>query len=239
VTPARWALVGAATCMTLVACGGDDDASPSVAVEDSAAGTTTAAPSSGVPSTRATTVQDAVSATAPAATTVAGDAAPGTAPGTAVTTAPASGEKWTSPDGVFAVDFPVEPSVQNLQTPLPDGTTIPVTAYLAELDGGAVIASCVVAPGGVDPDTNAVLEAARDGALENVNAVLADSETIELQGRRGLEFSGTIGQTGSILARNYVDGDQVCQVLVIGEPASIADAAPRFLDSFEFLQEAA
>jgi hypothetical protein len=42
-----------------------------------------------------------------------------------------------------------------------------------------------------------------------------------------------------VLARTYLDGLQLCQVLVVGEPAIIDVVAPPFLDSFEFLQEAA
>lgn len=246
-TPARWALAGAAACLSLTACGDGDDADTSVVAElDSGVDTTAGSPSTtAAPGTASASADDAptttddVAATSPSAT-VAGNTDPATTvTGSTATTAPLGGARWTSPDKVFALAFPVEPDVQQFDSPRPDGTEVPVTAYLAEVDDAAVIASCVVAPGGISADTAAVLDDARDGALENVGATLVDSEPIELQGRSGLEFSGTIGSTGSVLARNYVDGEQVCQVLVIGEPDIVDVVAPPFLDSFEFLQEAA
>ena len=105
----------------------------------------------------------------------------------AATTAPTS--NWQDPTGTFTIAFPAEPAVQKLQAPLPDGTSLPVTAYLAEVDGAAVIASCVVYPEGTSIDPTAVLDSARDGALANVGAELVDSQPIELQGRPGVELS--------------------------------------------------
>ena len=68
---------------------------------------------------------------------------------------------------------------------------------------------------------------------------VTDSTAIELQGRPGLEYRGAIGEAGAVLGRTYVDGPRVCNLLVVGEPPIVADVAPAFLDSFEFLQEAA
>ena len=47
------------------------------------------------------------------------------------------------------------------------------------------------------------------------------------------------GAAGGVLARTYLDGLQLCQALVVGEPAIIDEVAPAFLDSFQFLKEAA
>lgn len=224
--------------LTLAACGGGDDES----ADSTVAAVVTTAVDGSMPATTAVAVSTAPTAsTAPVTTApVVATTAPVTAPVTAApvgTTAPTA--NWQDPTGTFTIAFPAEPAVQELQAPLPDGTSLPVTAYLAEVDGAAVIASCVVYPEGTSIDPTAVLDSARDGALANVGADLVDSEPIELQGRPGVSYRGVIGEAGGVLARTYLDGLQLCQALVVGEPAIIDEVAPAFLDSFQFLKEAA
>lgn len=222
----------------LAACGGGEDES----ADSTVAAVATTAVDGSSPATTAATTPTTPPTVAPATTApVAATTAPGTAPVTtapvAATTAPTP--NWQDPTGTFTIAFPAEPAVQNLQAPLPDGTSLPVTAYLAEVDGAAVIASCVVYPEGTSIDPTAVLDSARDGALANVGAELVDSQPIELQGRPGVSYRGVIGEAGGVLARTYLDGLQLCQALVVGEPAIIDVVAPAFLDSFLFLKEAA
>jgi hypothetical protein len=227
--------------MALGACGGGDDESSGITVVDAESTVPTSSP---VTSTAATIASTAVApattappvapaTTAPPAITV----APVTT-GAPVTTAAPGAPTWQDPTGTFAIAFPTEPTVQDLQAPLPDGTSLPVTAYLAEVEGAAVIASCVVYPEGTTIDPTMVLDSARDGALSNVGAELVDSQPIELQGRPGVSYRGAIGEAGGVLARTFLDGLQLCQALVVGEPAIIDQVAPAFLDSFQFLQEA-
>jgi hypothetical protein len=170
----------AAAAVALTACGGDDETIDTVAESGTASTTAPATvPVTSVPTIAAVTTAPAttVAATAvPPATTVATPVSATGAPAT--TAAPTAGGKWQDPGGVFAVAFPAEPSTQNLQAPLPDGTSLPVTAYLAEVDGAAAIASCVVYPEGSVIDPTPVLESARDGALTNVGAELVDSQPI-------------------------------------------------------------
>jgi FAD/FMN-containing dehydrogenase len=177
-----------------------------------------------------------------AATTAATAATATTAPGSdasAATSPLAPGELWEDPSGTFRIAFPAEPRVQNVQAPLPDGTSLPVTAYLTEIAGAAAIASCVIYPDDTAIDEATVLDSARDGALANIGAELVDSEPIELQGRLGVSYRGAIGEAGGVLARTYLDGLQLCQVLVVGEPTVVEDAAPPILDSFAFVKETA
>ena len=223
--------------LALAACGGDDDES----ADSTVAVVATTAVDGSSPATTAAVDTTTPQTVAPVTTApVAGTTAPAAAPVTAApagTTAPAA--TWQDPSGTFAIAFPSEPAVQELSAPLPDGTSLPVTAYLAEVDGAAAIASCVVYPEGTTIDPTAVLDSARDGALANVGAELVDSQPIELQGRPGVSYRGVIGEAGGVLARTYLDGLQLCQALVVGEPAIIDEVAPAFLDSFQFLKEAA
>ncbi len=228
-------LGAAAAVVVLAACGGGDD--------DAAGVTTVAAagPSTGADHPDAAPGDDRAGAHATAhdgrlqrfrRSTDAPTSASATTASPVTTVAPVAGDTWRDPEGVFTVAFPAEPSTQNLQAPLPDGTSLPVTAYLAEVSGAALIASCVVYPEGTVIDPTEVLDAARDGALDNVGAELVDSEPIELQGRPGVGYRGVIGEAGGVLARSYLDDLQLCQVLVVGEPATVetvASAVPRFV----------
>lgn len=241
-TVVRASRLAAALTVTfaLAGCGGGEDESADSTV--AAVATTAVDGSSPVTTAPAAATATTTPATVAPVTTapMAATTAPGTAPVTvapAGTTAPTA--NWQDPTGTFAIAFPAEPAVQELQAPLPDGTSLPVTAYLAEVEGAAVIASCVVYPEGTSIDPTAVLDSARDGALANVGAELVDSQPIDLQGRPGVSYRGVIGEAGGVLARTYLDGLQLCQALVVGEPAIIDEVAPAFLDSFQFLKEAA
>jgi hypothetical protein len=251
----RAALVG--PLLVLVACGGgDDDDSAAPTATDDATDTTvesTDAASADV----TTTVETATAAgttEAPAATTTE-PAGPVTTLPTGSTTLPvepapsdsttspapttAPGAGWQDPAGVFHIEFPSEPTEQNLTAELDDGTTVPVTAYLAEVGGAAAIVSCVATSDVDVVDVDGSLIESQSQALSQFGAEVVDSSEIELQGRPGLEYRGAIGEAGAVLGRTFVDGPRVCNLLVVGEPPIVDDVAPRFLDSFEFLQEAA
>lgn len=237
--------VAGALCV-LAACGGDEgEAGPTSEAPATTTATTvpesTTEPST-VPDTTAPATSVATTLAAPASTTVPTDPSATTAATPVATTTAgttASGGSWQDPDGVYHLDFPTEPTQTELQVPLPDGSTIPVTAYVAELEGAAAISSCVAYPDGTIVDATAALEGAREGALTNIGADLVDSEAIELQGRPGIAFRGAIGEAGSVEARVFLDALDLCQVLVVGEPPVVSEIAPPLLDSFEFLQEAA
>jgi hypothetical protein len=250
-----WALV-AIPAIALAACGGGDEATDAgdTATTDPGPGdaTATAAETDGDG-----TVDDQPEATAttPLAVTTPDTAshdtsAPSTAPATAGTTSapssaapgsdpgngPTADGLWVDPEGVYAIAYPSEPSAQVVPAPLPDGSTMSVTAHFGEVEGAAIVTSCLVPPG-AEPGIPARLDAVVAGALGNFGAQLVASEPIELQGRPGVEFRGAIGEAGAVLARAYANGDQVCQAIVIGDPAAVDTFAPSFLDSFEFLQE--
>ncbi len=232
---AATALVG--VLVTLTACGSDGDDAATTSATDTAGDTGAEAdePDSGA----------ATATTAPATPTSPGTATP-TDSGPAVTAAPVSTAPpitaivlapWDDPTGTYRIAFPSEPSEQLLQAPLPDGTTLPVTAYLAELGGATAITSCTAFPAGSAVDPVPVLDAARDGALANFGGELVESLPIELQGRPGVAYRGAIGEAGAVIGRSYLDSLQLCQGLVVGEPAVIDAVGPAFLDSFEFIQE--
>lgn len=247
----------AAPLLVIAACGGGDgdtDAAPDTATSDTGTADTTADTTADstvvtteptVPSTSgepvdstspSSTTDTATSDTGSAADT--GSASSSTDPTTTpVTSVPGGG--WQDPTGSYSIAFPADPTEQQLTATTDDGQTVPVTAYLSEVDGAAVIVSCVPTPAGTQLDPDQSLTESQDRALEQMGAELVSSDPVELQGRPGLEYRGAIGEAGAVLGRTYVDPARVCNMLVVGEPAIVDDVAPPFLDSFEFLQEAA
>jgi hypothetical protein len=251
-TPARVRLTRAALVgplLALAACGGgDDDASvpattgtPTTddrdAPTDGAVETTAATSTTTV--VMATTQPLGVVTTPPAdSTTVPTDPIPADSTTTTEPVA-APGPDWQDPEGVFTIEFPSAPTEQNLNAELDDGTVVPVTAYLAEVGGAAAIVSCVATSDVDVVDVDGSLLESQSQALSQFGAEVVDSSEIELQGRPGLQYRGAIGEAGAVLGRTFVDGPRVCNLLVVGEPPIVDDVAPPFLDSFEFLQEAA
>lgn len=232
----------AAGLLVLGACGGADDEASSAATEPATApasdAATTLAPTTGAADTTSPTT-DAATTDGTTGTTARGtDAAPDETSGVAATTAAAPDEPWEDPTGTFRVAFPIEPRPQESQAQVGDGTTIPVTAYLAEVAGAAAVAACVESGSDLS-DVDANLASARDGSLAQFGAELVSDARSDLQGRPGIEFRGAIGEAGAVSGRAYLDDVRVCSLLVIGEPNVVADVAGPFLDSFEFVKEAA
>jgi hypothetical protein len=144
------------------------------------------------------------------------------------------GEEFIATDGGFAVDFDGEPTLQEQATTLPTGESLTVPFYLVEQPDGAQAASCLSYP---DPSTVVDLEGAREGAVAGMGGSLIDSAPIELQGRQGLEFTGSLASLdGYLEGRVFDTGGGVCQVFVIGEGDEAPPEALAFLDSFRFLE---
>jgi hypothetical protein len=144
------------------------------------------------------------------------------------------GEVFVDPAGQFSVVFPLEPTESPGSAPIATGEMVDFVSYLAGNNEVAYVVSCIdYAEAGV-PDVDIDLEGARDGALTNVGATLSSSADIELQGREGIEFTGT-AVAGEVNGRMYTDGNVLCQVVTIGGDAATTTA---FLDSFQFLEPA-
>lgn len=237
--PTRAGATLLAGLLALTACGGDEEAADAVATTAAggeAAGTTatTAADETVAPET------DAAATTEPATTTAAPTEASTATTGAVATptTAATPAGPWEDPTGTFRIAFPAEPTAQETQAPLPDGTSIPVTAYLSEVSGAAAVAACVES-GSDLTDVQASLEGARDGSLAQFGAEPVSDARADLQGRPGIEFRGVIGEAGALSGRAYLDDVRVCSLLVIGQPDVVDEVAGPFLDSFEFVKEAA
>lgn len=168
------------------------------------------------------------------------DAIPDAAPDTETTD---DGVVVTSPDRDFVVTFPGEPVADSVEVPV-DPTLTVTTEILAyeTADGDALLASWVDYPDDFDSsDSDAVLEGARDGALDNVAGELTESEFITLDGRPGISFAADVemmGVNGIYLARTFIDDTRLYQVVAIGTADTGFEAdGTAFLDSFQFTGE--
>jgi hypothetical protein len=217
----RRAAVTALLLLAAVSCGDDDDAETVGADRpDATSSPATSAPATTVPVTTAAPAATATTA-APAASTTSG--------------AP-SGDafEFTSADGSYTIIYPAEPSERTQQQQLPDGSTLPVTLTILGSPDEAFISSVVEYP----PEVTADLQGAVDGAIANSGATLIAEQDIELGGRLGRQFVADVGGEGTLIARLYVDGNRLWQVLYTGAgEISPDDPAPAaFFDSFRFTE---
>lgn len=143
------------------------------------------------------------------------------------------GFTFTPPAGDYSVVFPAEPTANEQSFPLPDGSSVPVTFYLSDSADMQVGTAAIVYP----PGTVLSLEGARDGAISNISGTLTSSEPIALQGREGVEFTGSV-QNGQVtyLERAYADDLSLYQVIAVvaGEVAFDDPQIAAFFDSFRF-----
>ena len=163
-------------------------------------------------------------------TTTAGESV--TAP-VATTTVPLDGFQFSPPAGDYSIVFPAEPTANEQVAKLPDGSSLPFTFYVTGTADSAFGTSAFVYPQGMV----ASLEGARDGALAKISATLTWSEPITLQGRDGLQFTGSVGDgQGTVLSRVYADDASLYELIVImtGVVALDDPRVSAFFDSFRF-----
>ena len=98
----------------------------------------------------------------------------------------------------------------------------------------AFISSVVEYP----PEVTADLQGAADGAIANSGATLKNEQDIELDGRQGRQLVADVQGQGTLIARIYVDGNRLWQVIYTGQGTVAPDdpEASAFLDSFQFTE---
>ena len=143
------------------------------------------------------------------------------------------GFAFTPPAGDYSIVFPSEPTMHEQTVPLADGSSIPLTFYVTDSASTELGTAATTYP----PGSVVSLEGARDGAISNISGTQTSSDPINLQGREGLQFTGTVhdGQL-TYLARVYRDDVTLYQVfaVVVGEVAFDDPDIAAFFDSFRF-----
>lgn len=215
--------------LALAACSGDDDEESDDTTASTADAADTIADTATTTADIATTAVEAPVTSAAPVTTAGGDT---TATGAPDTTMPAEPFQFTAPEGDYTIVFPGEPEETSQTTPLPDGSTLPITFYLYQTQELAFGTAAIAYPEGTAID----LEGARDGAIASVSGTLLESEPIELQGRQGIQFVGDVGGQGTYISRVFAEGLRLYQIVaVVGGVAAPDDPEiAAFLDSFQF-----
>jgi hypothetical protein len=143
------------------------------------------------------------------------------------------GFAFTPPAGDYSIVFPSEPTLHEQTVPLADGSSIPLAFYVTDSPSTELGTAATTYP----PGSVVSLEGARDGAISNISGTQTSSDPINLQGREGLQFTGTVhdGQL-TYLARVYRDDVTLYQVfaVVVGEAAFDDPEVAAFFDSFRF-----
>jgi hypothetical protein len=150
-------------------------------------------------------------------------------------TAPAPDWKsYSYPADGFRASFPTAPSAdrQNIDTA---AGPVELRTYLVELDQAALfIGVADYGQKAASNDTGEVLEAAKDGALQNAGAHLTSEAKITLGAYPGLKFEAAT-DSAHLYARIYLVGTTLYQTLVIVPNGTQYPDTNRFLDSFHLV----
>jgi hypothetical protein len=146
--------------------------------------------------------------------------------------------EWTtlrSPEGGFEVEMPAVPELarHTVETVL---GPLEFTVHSARLGSASYQIIWVEYPEGAIEDQEAVLDAARDGAVARSGSRLVREESIEVEGHPGREIELDVQGRIVGLDRLFLVGNRLYQILLAGDPGSLHSAeALRFLASFRLI----
>ncbi|HEY1209779.1 MAG TPA: hypothetical protein VGE85_10455 [Terracidiphilus sp.] len=149
----------------------------------------------------------------------------------------AQAQQWQAysyPADGFTASFPGEPQFSKRDVPTEKGS-FELRAYLAQ-DGQAALFVGVCDYGSAisDRTPDQVLQGAKQGAVDNVNAHLLREKAITLGAYPGVEFEAE-NDTMHFYARIYLVGSTLYQTLIASPLGTPYIGATRFLDSFHLI----
>jgi hypothetical protein len=150
---------------------------------------------------------------------------------------PAQSSAWKTysyaADG-FSASFPSEPALQKQSVPT-DAGTFELRAYVAnDGDSALYIGVCDYGSTASNTDPDAILNGARDGAVENVKGRLVSTKKITFGVYPGLNYeieSDSLHFSG----RMYLVGSVLYQVVAAAPAAKPYASSSKFLDSFQLI----
>lgn len=149
----------------------------------------------------------------------------------------AGAQDWQTfkyPADGFSAAFPSEPQQGSHAVDTPSGT-VELRSYSLELDQIALfVGVCDYGAKAEGSDVDAMLEDAKNGALQNSSSHLIRESKVALGPHRGLEYESEADGT-HYRARIFIVGTKLYQALVVYPAASPYEDAGRFLDSFQLL----
>jgi hypothetical protein len=157
-------------------------------------------------------------------------------PQTDTTTTTPQVQPYNSVEGRFSVLFPGAPTQDTQQVTLPDGDLMTIHQFQSAENNVAYLVLYNDYPakyaGG---DAQSLLESVRDRSIESAKATLSSDEPINLAGVPGRAVKFTGGDGITYIARYFLDGPRLYQLIVTVGAGSMAAQADDFLNSFRIL----
>ena len=136
-------------------------------------------------------------------------------------------------DGI-SISMPSEPELSKSNVPT-DAGSFELRAYLSEEgDSALYVGVCDYGQVAAGKDPNAILEGAKNGAIENVHARLLSSEKITLGIYPGMKFEGE-NDKFHFSARVYLVGTTLYQTLIAMPISQHYAGTQQFMDSFQLI----
>lgn len=145
---------------------------------------------------------------------------------------------YSYPAAGFSASFPSQPVIEKQSVPT-DAGAFDLQTYQAEDASSTLIAAvCDYGSSASGKDPDALLEGAKQGAVNNIKAHITSEKKITLGANHGIAFEAD-SDSAHISARIYLVGNTLYQTIV-ASPASTPYAdSGRFFDSFQLIDRPA
>lgn len=155
-------------------------------------------------------------------------------PAVTQTASAAQWQTYSYPAEGFKAGFPVQPGQEKKTIPTPSGN-FEMRSYMA-LDGSAalIISICDYGSPAAGKDPGALLQGAKNGAIQNSQSHLVSERKLTLGAATGLEFQAE-NEAIHTTDRLFFVGTTLYQVQVSAPIAQPYAQAQRFLDGFQFI----
>jgi len=154
--------------------------------------------------------------------------------GSTLTAQTAEWKSYSYPADGFSASFPSQPDLQKRDVPT-DAGSFQLRSYIAQEGSVAMFVGVCdygAAVTGKDPD--ALLQGAKNGALQNSKSHLLSEQKITLGVYHGVEFEAE-SDAAHFSARVYIVGTTLYQTLVVYPLGAPYAGTTRFLDSFQLI----
>lgn len=145
-------------------------------------------------------------------------------------------QPYTSTDGRFSVMFPGIPTKSAQQVSLSENDAMTLRQFqFDEIHFSYLVMYCDYPAKYVTGEPRLILEGIRDSSIESFKATLTSDEPIDLSGVPGRAFNFTDKDGSSYVARDFLNGQRLYQVIVTVGAGSSTTQAEAFVNSFRIL----
>lgn len=145
-------------------------------------------------------------------------------------------QPYTSTDGRFSVLFPGSPTKNDQRIALSGSDSVILHQFLFDGNNLSYIVMYNDYPAKyVAGEPQSILGSVRDGSIESLKATLSSDGPIDLNGVPGRAFQSTDKDGTTYVARDFLNGQRLYQVMVTVGAGSSAAQAESFVNSFRIL----